>query len=213
MIQLYVPRDSVVHRLGAGVKLLILAVVALALSLVPQGVWSIAVALIGVSALYVLARLPFRVLAAEIWRLRWLVVVLGGALLVFLGPIVAWVSTGRVVAIVLLAGLLTLTTRMSDLLEVVRRLLAPGCRFGVDTDAVAMTISLTITMIPVVAGFAEQVREAQRARGAHARLHGVVPLMVRTLRHADDVGDALAARGAVQRGSDRTHGAFRSSTT
>lgn len=197
MIQLYVPRESVVHRLGAGVKLLILAVVALVLSLAPQGACSIAAALVGVSALYPLARLPLRVLGAELWRLRWLVLVLGGALLIFIGPLAAWVSTGRVVTIVLLASLLTLTTRMSDLLEVVRRLLTPARRFGADTEAVTMTIALTITMIPVVAGFAEQVREAQRARGARGDLRGVVPLMVRTLRHADDVGDALAARGAA----------------
>lgn len=198
MIQLYVPGTSVVHRLGAGAKLLALAVAALVLSLVSPDPWGIAAALAGVSALYLLARLPLRVLAAEIWRLRWLVVVLGGALLVFVGPLAAWISTGRVVTIVLLASLLTLTTRMGDLIDVLRRLIAPARRFGVDPESVTMTIALTITMIPVVAGFASQVREAQRARGAaRSELHGVVPLMVRTLRHADDVADALAARGAV----------------
>ncbi|WP_292909683.1 energy-coupling factor transporter transmembrane component T [Microbacterium sp.] len=178
-------------------KLLILAAAALALSLVPPSEWSIAGALAAASSLYALARLPLRVLVGEIWRLRWLVLVLGGALLVFVGPVAAWISTGRVIAIVLLASLLTLTTRMGELIEVLRGLLAPARRFGIDPESVTMTIALTITMIPVVAGFAAQVREAQRARGARSGLRGVVPLMVRTLRHADEVGDALAARGAV----------------
>lgn len=197
MIQLYSPGTSAVHRLGAGVKLLILATAALALSLVPPSAWSIAGALAAVISLYALARLPLRVLVGEIWRLRWLVLVLGGALLVFVGPVAAWISTGRVIAIVLLASLLTLTTRMGELIEVLRGLLAPARRIGIDPESVTMTIALTITMIPVVAGFAAQVREAQRARGARSGLRGVVPLMVRTLRHADEVGDALAARGAV----------------
>lgn len=197
MIQLYIPGTSVVHRLRAGTKLLTLAAAALALSVAPPNGWSVAAALAGVSALYALARLPLRVLAAEVWRLRWLVIVLGGALLVFAGPLAAWISTGRVIAIVLLASLLTLTTRMGELIEVVRRVLAPARRFGLDPEAATMTIALTITMIPVVAGFTAQVREAQRARGARSALRGVVPLMVRTLRHADDVGDALSARGAA----------------
>jgi len=197
VIQLFVARDSVVHRAGAGVKLLALAVAALVLSLSPQSAWSIAVALGLVCALYALARLPLRVLAGELWRLRWIAIVLGTALLLFVGPLAAWVSTGRVIAIVLLAGLLTLTTRMGALLDVVRRLLSPLRRLGLDTESAQLTIALTITMIPVVAGFAAEIRGAQRARGARSGVHAVVPLMVRTLRHADDVGDALAARGAV----------------
>jgi biotin transport system permease protein len=150
-----------------------------------------------VSALYALARLPWRVLIGEAWRLRWLVIVLGGVLLVFAGPLAAWTSTGRVIALVLLASLLTLTTRMDEVMDVLRRLLAPARRVGIDPESVTMTIALTVTMIPVVAGFAARVREAQRARGVRSGLRGMVPLMVRTLRHADEVGDALAARGAA----------------
>ncbi|HZU93757.1 MAG TPA: energy-coupling factor transporter transmembrane component T, partial [Microbacterium sp.] len=195
MIQLYVPGASIVHRLGAGTKLAILAVAALALSVAPPNSWAVAAALTVVGGLFALARLPWRVLVREAWRLRWLVIVLGGVLLVFAGPLAAWTSTGRVIALVLLASLLTLTTRMGEVMDVLRRLLAPARRVGIDPESVTMTIALTVTMIPVVAGFAAQVREAQRARGVRSGLRGMVPLMVRTLRHADEVGDALAARG------------------
>lgn len=197
MIQLYVPGTSIVHRLGAGTKLAILAVAALALSVAPPNPWAVAAALAGVGGLYALARLPWRVLVGEAWRLRWLVIVLGGVLLVFAGPLAAWTSTGRVIALVLLASLLTLTTRMGEVMDVLRRLIAPARRVGIDPESVTMSIALTVTMIPVVAGFAAQVREAQRARGVRSGLRGMVPLMVRTLRHADEVGDALAARGAA----------------
>jgi len=197
MIQLYRPGDSILHRLPATPKLAGLAVVAIAVSAFALDAWSSTGVLVGVCALYVLARMPWRVLAAEVWRLRWLVLVLGGFLWLFVSPIAAWVSSTRVVALILLAGLLTLTTRMGDLLATLRRALRPFRRWGVDVDAVAMTISLAIAMIPVVAGFASDLRDAQRARSVRVGIRGIVPLLVRTLRHADDVGDALAARGLV----------------
>lgn len=195
MIQLYRPGASIVHRASAGCKLAILAAAALALSLIRLDAVSVAVALVVVGALYGIAGLPLRVLVGELWRLRWIIIALVVALVVFVSPAAAWVNTGRVVALLLLASLLTLTTRMSALLDVLRRLLRPFRRLGVDPEVVALTISLTITMIPVVAGFAERVREAGRARGVRLGVRAVVPLLVLALRHADDVGDALAARG------------------
>jgi biotin transport system permease protein len=195
MIQLYRPGTGILHRTPAGFKLAALAVIALVLSLAPLDAISTAGVLLVVAAIYAVGRLPWRVLVAELWRLRWIIIVLATALTVFVSPTVAWTSTGRVVALLLLASLLTLTTPMSALLDVLRRLLRPLRTVGVDPEAVAMTISLTITMIPVVAGFADRVREAGRARGVRLGVRAIMPLFVLTLRHADDVGDALVARG------------------
>lgn len=195
MIQLYRPGSSIVHRAPAAVKLAVLAFAALCLSLYPHDALSIGIALSIACALYGIARLPVRVLLAEVWRLRWIVLILSAALIVFVSPVAAWISAGRVVALLLLASLLTLTTRMSALLEVLGGLLRPLRRLGVDPEVVAMTISLTVTMIPVVAGFADRVREAGRARGVRLGPRAVVPLLVQVLRHADEVGEALAARG------------------
>ena len=195
MIALYRPGNSVLHRAPAGLKLAVLAVGALVLSLYPHDAVSVAVSLALVLALYAVSGLPFRTPFLEIWRLRWIILVLTTALVIFVSPLAAWISTGRVVAVLLLAILLTLTTRMSDLLAALHRLLQPFRRFGLDPDAAALTISLTITTIPVIAGFAERVREAERARDVRLGVRTVVPLLVLALRHADDVGDALAARG------------------
>jgi len=50
--------------------------------------------------------------------------------------------------------------------------------------------------VPVVVGLAEEVREAQLARGLGMSPRAfAVPLVVRSLRHADALGEALAARG------------------
>jgi biotin transport system permease protein len=50
--------------------------------------------------------------------------------------------------------------------------------------------------VPVVVGIAEEVRDAQRARGLRGSPRAyAVPLVIRALRHADALGEALAARG------------------
>lgn len=195
MISLYRPGAGILHRMPAGAKLAALAIAALVLSLAPLGVVGTLSALGLATALYPIGALPWRLAAQAWWRLRWLVLVLGAALWFFVSPTDAVISTGRVVTLLLLADLVTRTTRMGDLLDVLRRVLTPLRRIGVDVDAVALTLSLTIAMIPVVAGFATQVRDAARARGVRLGPRAALPLLVLTLRHADDVGDALVARG------------------
>jgi biotin transport system permease protein len=50
--------------------------------------------------------------------------------------------------------------------------------------------------VPVVAALAVEVRDAQRARGLTTSLRAfAVPLIIRALRHADALGEALVARG------------------
>ncbi|MFC4137187.1 MULTISPECIES: energy-coupling factor transporter transmembrane protein EcfT [unclassified Microbacterium] len=198
MISLYRPGTGLLHRLPAGAKLAGLVVCALALSLwrpEPAGMLAVVLA---VSAMYPVAGLPVVALGQTWWRLRWIVLVLGGALWLFTGADTALVNTGRVVALLLLADLVTRTTRMGDLLAVLERVLRPLRRFRVDAAAVALTISLTIAMVPVIAGLAEQVRDAQRARGTRLGVRAALPLLVLTMKHADDVGDALVARGMVR---------------
>jgi biotin transport system permease protein len=195
VISAYREGDGILHRCPAGIKLALLAVGALALSLYPHDAVSVMLCLLAVLALYGISGLPVRAPFVEVWRLRWIVVVLAAALWIFVSPLAAWINTGRVVAVLLLAGLLTQTTRMSELMAVLHRLVTPFRRFGVDPDVVALSISLTITMVPVMAGVVERVRQAEQARGVRLGVRAAVPVLVLALRHADDVGDALAARG------------------
>ncbi|GAA3948659.1 energy-coupling factor transporter transmembrane component T [Microbacterium soli] len=198
MISLYRPGAGPAHRMPAGAKLAVLALCALVLSLLRLGVIVTPVVLLVVTALYPAVGLPLRAAGEAWWRLRWLILVLGAALWIFTSTQEAVTSTGRVVALLLLAELVTRTTRMGDLLDVFRRIALPLRRIGVDPEALALTLSLTIAMIPVIAGLAAQVREAQRARGIRLGPRAVLPLLVLTMRHADEVGEALAARGLAR---------------
>ena len=198
MIALYRPGSGFLHRTPAGVKLALLAAIALGLSFVPAtpgAVLPIVGAVLTVSVLFLLAGFDVRALGQAWWRLRWLIVLLSVALVIFVSVPAAIVNTGRVVVLLLLAELVTRSTSMSALMAAIGRMLRPLRPLGVDADAVALILSLTITMVPVVGGFVNAVREAQEARGVRLGPRMAVPLLVRTLRHADAVGEALAARG------------------
>jgi biotin transport system permease protein len=61
---------------------------------------------------------------------------------------------------------------------------------------VGLLLNLAIRCVPLVIELASEVRDAQRARGLESSPRAlVVPLLVRTLRRADELGEALAARG------------------
>lgn len=195
MIALYVPGRSILHRAPAELKLIALVALALAISLYPHDLLSAAITFVAVAALFAVAGVGIRVYLRQLWLTRWIVLLVAVTQLIFLTPADAVINTLRVVSIVLLAALLTLTTRSEDLLRALERALAPLSRIGVDPRRVSLTLSLTISMIPVVASIAAQVRDAQRARGVRLGFRIVVPILVIALRHADAVADALTARG------------------
>lgn len=197
MISAFRPGTGLLHRTPAGVKLLALAVSAMMLSLwhPPPAAMLVAAA---AATVLLWSTGTLHEAARSWWRLRWLILVLGGALWVFAGWETALVNTGRVVTLLLLAEIVTRTTRMEDLVDILGRMLRPLRRVGADPDAVALAISLAIALVPVIEGFATQVRDAHRARGLRLGVRAALPLLVMALRHADDVGDALIARGLAR---------------
>ncbi|HET8604255.1 MAG TPA: energy-coupling factor transporter transmembrane protein EcfT [Marmoricola sp.] len=196
---LYQPGGSPVHRLPAGVKLLLLLVAAAATHWVDRP-WRVGVALGLTVLLYAVARLPARLLLAQVRPLLGLAVVLGAFQWWANGWRTAVVVVGVLAVLVLLAALVTLTTRTTAMIDAVVGLcrplrLLPG-RLRVEPDRVGLLLALGIRSVPVVVGLAQEVREAQLARGLGTSPTAfAVPLVVRSLRHADALGEALAARG------------------
>jgi biotin transport system permease protein len=98
--------------------------------------------------------------------------------------------------LVLLAGLVTLTTRTSDMADVVVAVVRPLRRFGVDYERLGLLLALGIRSVPIVIDLAVEVRDAQHARGLAGDARAfAVPLVVRSLRRADAMSEALVARG------------------
>jgi biotin transport system permease protein len=196
MISLYRPGHSWLHRAAAGPKLLIVMALALAFSLSPANPWLLGGEVAVVAAGYLVAGLGVREIGVQVYRLRWLMVFVLLGQVFFLPGLTVAANIVRVVAVILLANLVTLTTRTEALIDAIERALSPLRRLRVNPSRVALMLSLTITTIPVIAGFAAQIREAQRARGVPVSpLTFAVPLLIMALKHSDDLADALTARG------------------
>jgi biotin transport system permease protein len=195
VIGLYRPGNSPLHRCPAGVKLALL-LVGTAVLVALRSPQAVAVGAVLVLLGFALAGFGPRTLGAQVWPLRWF--------LLFLVPFQWWsggwpavvVVVGTMLVAVAAAGLVTLTTRVTAMLDVGVTVLGPLRRFGVDPDRVALVLALTVRAVPVLAGTYAQARDARRARGLERSPRALlVPLVLRTMRHADQLGEALAARG------------------
>jgi biotin transport system permease protein len=197
-VNTYVPGRSWLHRSPAGAKLVGL-LVALAGTLLLRSPVAVALAVAATVLVFASAGLVGEV-PRQVRPLRWLVVGLVLLQTLTAGWGTAVVVTGRLVVAVLLAGLVTLTTRVVDLLDVLERALRPLRRIGLHADRAALVLALGIRAVPVVANLAAEVRDAQRARGIRSSPRAfAVPFVVRSLRHADALGEALVARGLDDR--------------
>jgi biotin transport system permease protein len=66
----------------------------------------------------------------------------------------------------------------------------------VDPDRVGLVLALTIRCVPLLLTVLGEVNQARRARGLGFSLVALVaPAIVRALRSADAMGEALIARG------------------
>lgn len=195
MIGTYHPGDSALHRAPAGVKLVVLSGL-LAVLLVGRGSWVLA-AVAGLTVVgFVVAGIPPGLAWTQLRPLRWFLPIL----VLLQGFLSGWASAAlfgsALLVSVAAAALLTLTTRITALLDVIGRLVAPLRRVGVDPDRVALTLALTIRCVPLLVALVTEVDQARRARGAGRSLRALAaPVVIRALRTADEFGDALAARG------------------
>jgi biotin transport system permease protein len=196
MVTLYRPGDGPWHRLRAGPKMALLLLIVLGVCLLPATWWAAGVMAGVCLACYAIPGAGLRELGRQLVAVRWIVVVTLAGQLIFLGPESAAANTARVAAAVTLAGLLALTTRATELLETVERAMQPLAWLRIDPQRAALTLSVTLSTLPVLAGLARSVREAQRARGGGRSLrYFAMPFLVMALKHADELGDALTARG------------------
>ena len=191
----YLPGSSPVHRTPAGVKIVALAVVLLVLAVL-RGPTSLAVTASLLLILTVIARVPPRAVFTQVRPVLWVAAAIAAFQVWAAGPLTAVVVVGSLLVAVAGAGLVTLTTRTQDLLDAVVAGLRPLRRLGVDPERAGLVLALAVRSVPVLTGLAREVHEARVARGASRSVRALaVPLVIRAVRHADRLGEALAARG------------------
>lgn len=195
MIGFYVPGDSLLHRAPVGAKLVVLAL-GLSAFTVFAGPRAVALTLLAEMVVAAAARLPAPAVLAQLRPLLWILVLVAAVQVWMAGWRAAVVVCGSIVVAVLGAALVTLTTRTDDLIDTLVRALNPLRRWGVHPERVALVLTLAIRAVPVLTGIATEVQQARAARGAQRSVRAfAVPFVIRSVRYADRLGEALVARG------------------
>ncbi|MBN2752798.1 MAG: energy-coupling factor transporter transmembrane protein EcfT [Rhodospirillaceae bacterium] len=195
MFEICLSRITWLHRLPAGFKLLVLAFTGAAVFLTNDP--RILGGFIGFAALLPLsAWLPLAPIVKQITPAATLIAALATFHIVVGDPVSAFLVTARLGTVILLAVALTLTTRVSAMVDALEYCFTPLKYIGINPAKTGLTLSLAIRFIPVLFTMVTEIREAQKARGLEGSLFAVVmPLLVRTLRMADDLAEAISARG------------------
>lgn len=197
MIGLYLETRSPLHLVPAGWKLLGLALASLALFPLDDPLVLLVCLAVSLSGYALLGRQGLSALAA----LRSLALIL--AFVLGLHALLGSVETGllvslRLATLFLLASLVTLTTRMDEMIDALRPVLRPAAWIGLSERRLALAIALVIRFTPVIVDMGSRLQEAHRARsGRKGHVKLVAPLCLQALNAADHVAEALAARGGA----------------
>ncbi len=104
----------------------------------------------------------------------------------------------RLLVMILLANIITMTTRMSDMMTAITPVFRPLEAFGFSSRRLSIAVSLMIRFVPVLFALLESLTESWRARSSKKpRWHLLTPLTLQALKMADSVGDALQSRGGA----------------
>ena len=195
LVGVYREGDSWAHRLPAGAKVVGLVVVTVAALLITSP-W-VALGLLALALVALLStRVSLRTLVGPLRFVAIAALVLGAIMWWQQGAAAATITVGRLLSLVLLAWTVSLTTRVSDMLRTLQRGLRPLRRIGVNPDVIGLTIALAVRSVPLLMATVETAQQARRARGRGWSMTALgVPVVVRSARVAEELGDALIARG------------------
>lgn len=197
MLTLTSPVETPLHRVAAGIKLAALALFTLFLFQLTTPL-ALGLALIAIAALYLTGGARFARHGARMLRPLWPFVALIALWHLWRDDLTAGgVILLRMTAAVAAANLVTMTTRLSDMITVLERLARPLSPV-LPPRRLALAIALVIRFIPVLSDRTALLSQAWRARSARKpgwRL--ATPAALAALDDAEQVAQALRARGGT----------------
>lgn len=194
---LYSPHATWLHRVAPGWKFALVAVASIALTFVRAPGLAVGAVLVSL-VLLACARVPLRGTVRALGPFVLLATGLGLFQWWSRGWETAVVTVCTLTALVVLATVVTATTRTDAMLDALVRGARPLARVGLDPEVLALTVALMLRTIPALVELVGEVRDAARARGLERNPRALlVPFALRTVARAHATGDALAARGIL----------------
>lgn len=220
----YLPLDSCIHKLDPRTKIIALILMMVAI-FIPAGWFGYLFIGVTVFTLTMLAKLKFsflwRSMKPMLFMLFFLliinvIVIHEGSALFTIGSFTLYSGAlsqtlyivVRLMLMIMLTTVLTATTKPLDLTLGIEDLLSPFKVIHVPAHEIAMMISIALRFIPTLIEETQRIMKAQASRGVDmdegsfkeklmAILSLIVPLFVSAFQHADDLANAMEARGYV----------------
>lgn len=218
----YLPLDSWMHKIDPRFKIIGMIIMLVAI-FIPSGWIGYALLSLVVIGVLVISKIPFKFIITSFKPMLFMMLFLlvinifvskTGRLLLDLGFIkiysdalskTAYIGI-RLVLMIVVTTILTTTTKPLDMTLGIEDLLKPLKRFGVPAHEIAMMISIALRFIPTLIDETNRIMKAQSSRGVDfqegslkERIVGIlsliVPLFVSAFQRAEDLADAMEARG------------------
>lgn len=222
------PGNSIVHRTDPRLKLL-LVIVYIVLLFMATNPWGLTLSLLLLAALYLIAKIPLKLIAKSLKPILPIVIFTGVLNLFFVsgpgeplvhfwfikiyreGIVYAVQMAVRVVALIAGTSLLTYTTSPIVLTDAIERLLRPFAKLHLPVHELAMMMTIALRFIPTLIEETDKIMNAQKARGAQldsgslkqrvsALIPILIPLFISAFRRADELAMAMECR--CYRGGD-----------
>lgn len=216
----YYPVDSILHRLDPRTKLFS-TIIFIIIVFMSENVYSILFMTFLLILLIKLSKVPLSFILRGLKGVVFLIVVAGifnlfltHGIVIFRWHFISITEEGlkntiymiiRIVYIVLVSSLMTLTTTPKSLTDALEKSLGFLNRFKVPVHEMAMMMSIALRYIPILVEETDKIMKAQMSRGATFN-HGniikraksmipiLVPLFVNAFRRATDLALAMEAR-------------------
>lgn len=218
----YMPLDSVVHKMDPRSKIMIMLFLMVAI-FIPAGVLGYVIIGIFILLSLYLSKLnikyALRTMKPMLWMMAFLLVInllvikTGTPLISIKGFTIYSDAVNqtlyivvRLMLMVIITTVLTATTKPLDLTLGIEKLLKPFEKIGVPAHIIAMMISIALRFIPTLIEETQRIMNAQASRGVDlengsikekimAILSLIVPLFVSAFDRADQLANAMEARG------------------
>jgi len=218
----YIPMNTVIHNLDPRYKIMAMLTLMVAVFL-PSGFYGYSIIACFVFVVLLLAKVKIqmivRALKPMIFMLSFLLII--NILIIRTGYVLFTYSgftmysdaifqtlyiTVRLFLMIIISTLLTVSTKPLDMTLGLEDLLSIFKRFGFPAHEVAMMISIALRFIPTLIDETSRIMKAQASRGVDLKegsfkekimaiLSLIVPLFVSSFQRAEELADAMEARG------------------
>lgn len=197
---LYVEGNSLVHRVPLPVKLVVLCFLAIALFLV-RSPWLLAPVPVVAAIVYLSTGQSARQALSRLKPVFFTVLLVAFFSLIAVSPQEAALQILRLTALMLFAAAVTATTTVNAFISTITSAARPLERLGLcRADDIGLAFGLVVRFVPEIMVRYAALRDAHKARGLRLRPFTLIsPLIILTLREADQIAQAIDARSLRRR--------------